>query len=178
MHPHLAEVFVLLDESRSALRSAVASVPADARGRKPAADRWSVNEVLEHLALTEARFAAQVAGAIDQARAAGLGPEHEPRVPLDDVIRRRLVDRTERRQAPEAALPTGTLDEQAAWEALGRAHDRFRRALIDAEGLALGTVYAEHRRWGALTPYQWAEVLAGHAKRHAEQIAELAGQST
>jgi DinB family protein len=178
MHPHLAEVFVLLDQSRVALRAAVALVPAEARARRPGPDRWSVNEVIEHLALVEARFAADVAEAIEKARAAGLGPEGELRVPLDEAIRRRLVDRTERRQAPEKAVPTGTLDEQAAWDALQRAHDRFRKALLDADGLALGTVYAEHRRWGALTAYQWAEVLAGHAKRHAEQIAEMAGQTT
>ena len=178
MHPHLAEVFVLLDESRDALRAAVARVPAEARPRRPAADRWSVNEVIEHLALVEARFAAQVSAAIDQARAAGLGPERDPRVPLDATLRRRLADRTERRQAPEGAVPTGTLDEQAARAALERAYETFRTALIDADGLALGTVYAEHRRWGPLTAYQWAEVLAGHAKRHAQQIAEVAEQST
>jgi hypothetical protein len=178
MHPHLAEVFVLLDESRDALRAAVASVPAEARVRRPGPDRWSVNEVIEHLALVEARFARDVAAAIDEAKAAGLGPESSPRVPLEETIRRRLLDRTERRQAPESAVPTGTLDQEAAWTALERAHDSFRTALTSADGLALGTVHAEHRRWGALTAYQWAEVLAGHAKRHAQQITEAAGQAT
>jgi hypothetical protein len=170
MHPHLVEVFALLDESRAAVRAAVEAVPPALRGRRPGAGQWSVNEVLEHLALVEERFTAMVAGALDEARRAGLGPERRPRVPLDEAIRARMRDRSERRQAPEHAVPTGTLEATAALAAMERAHDGFRSLLRGADGLALGTVVAEHRRWGPLTAYQWAEVLAGHEKRHAAQI--------
>ena len=174
MHPHLTEVFALLDEAQAALRAAVAVVAPAARGRKPAPDRWSVNEVLEHLALATTRFTASVSGAIDQARAAGIGREEAGRVPLDETIRRRLADRGERREAPESMVPTGSLDADAAWAAQERAHQAFITIVSGADGLALSGVTAEHRRWGPLTVYQWAECLAGHERRHAEQIAELA----
>ncbi len=49
MHPHLAEVFALLDQSRAALRAAVATVEPGVRARRPGPDGWSVNEILEHL---------------------------------------------------------------------------------------------------------------------------------
>jgi DinB superfamily len=173
MHPHLTEGIALLDEAQAALRAAVAAVPPSARSRKPAPDRWSVNEVLEHLALATTRFTASVGGAVDKARAAGIGAEQAARVPLDETIRRRLADRGERRQAPENMLPGGALDAEAAWAAQAQAHDGFVRTLTSADGLALSGVTADHRRWGPLTVYQWAECLAGHEKRHAEQIAEL-----
>jgi hypothetical protein len=178
MHPHLEDVFALLDDSRAALRAAVARVPPGMRRRRPAPDRWSVNDVLEHLSLVEARWAAAVSEAIAQARAAGLGPERDPREPLDDALRQRLISRAERREAPPPSRPTGTLDDAAAWAALERAHEAFRAALREADGLALGSVRATHSRWGALTVYQFAEVIAGHARRHAEQIAELATETT
>jgi hypothetical protein len=66
------------------------------------------------------------------------------------------------------------VDEAAAWAALEHARQKFRAAVSAADGLALGTVTAAHRRWGALTIYQWVEVLATHEARHAEQIAEVA----
>ena len=176
MHPHLAEVFTLLDASRDGLRAAVARVPAAARGQRPAPDRWSVNEILEHLALVETRFAANVAAALAQARATGLGPECDARVPLDDALLVRVVDRAERRTAPEEMLPTGTLDEAAAWQALDQAHETFRRTLLGGDGLALGGVVSDHRRFGTLTAYQWAEVVAGHEWRHVEQITEMAAE--
>lgn len=176
MHPHLEEVFAALDESRVVLHAAVARVAPDARARKPAADRWSVNEILEHLGLVEARFAAMVGEAIAKARAAGLGPEREARAPIGAALEAQVIDRAERRQAPPNMIPTGALDETAAWLALDHADDLFRSTLRAADGLALGTVMTDHRRWGALTAYQWAEVIAAHRRRHAEQIAELADE--
>jgi hypothetical protein len=174
MHPHLVEVFALLDRSRAALRKAVAAVPSSLRRERPAPDRWSVTEVLEHLALVEARFDSTVGAAISKARTAGLESERDARVPLSDELRTVLRDRVNRREAPKAVLPTGTVDEQLAWAALEEARVHFRATVSAADGLALGTVTAEHHRWGALTIYQWVEVLAGHEARHTEQIAEIA----
>jgi hypothetical protein len=174
MHPHLAEVFAVLDGSRAALRAAVATVPAHARGQRPASDRWSANEILEHLALVEGNFEQIVAEAIANARRAGLADEDAPRVALSADLRAVVRDRSAKRQAPESAQPTGRVDEAEAWAALEHARQTFRAAVSAADGLALGRVTAAHRRWGALTIYQWVEVLATHEARHAEQIAEVA----
>lgn len=174
MHPNLAEVFALLDQSQSALRAAVERVPAARCAEKPAPDRWSVNEILEHLALADGYFAETVSAGIAKARAEGLGPERAAREPLADAVRTRLTDRSEKREAPPTMMPTGQLDGRAAWAAFEQARQRFRDALQAADGLALGSVVAEHRRFGPLTAYQWAEVVAGHAGRHVAQIEEMA----
>jgi len=174
MHPHLAEVFALLDQSRVALRSAVATVEPGVRASRPGPDRWSVNEILEHLGLVERSFGALVSEAIANADPANLGDERDARVRLPDDLRVVVRDRRERRKAPDSVVPTGTLDERAAWAALEQARLQFRATVSAAEGPALGTLTATHRRWGPLTIYQWVEVLATHEARHAEQIAEVA----
>ena len=173
MHPHITEVFASLDESLAALRQAVDAVPPARRATRPAPDRWSVNDVLEHLVLVERSFEKTVRGAIEQARAGGLGPEQGARVPLDATIGRRLGDRSERRPAPEHALPGGHMDDATAWTELEKVRRAFRETIGGADGLALGSVTAEHRRWGPLTVYQWVEVWAGHEQRHVQQIAEM-----
>jgi hypothetical protein len=175
MHPHLADLFVLLEQSQAALRDAVASVPAAARTQRPAPDRWSVAEILEHLALVDARFARAVEEAIAAARLRGLGPETGAREPLEEGLRRRIADRSEKRQAPEVAVPSGRLDAEAAWHAMTQAHHGFRAVVEAADGLALSGVSASHPRWGPLTVYQYTELLAGHEQRHAAQIREMAG---
>jgi DinB superfamily len=133
-----------------------------------------VNEILEHLALVERRFEARVAEAIAKARAAGLDREGDVRIPLDEDLRRTVRDRSGRRKAPEAVIPSGAWDHTAAWAALDAARQSFRETVGSADGLALNTVTSEHHRWGALTVYQWVEVLANHEARHAEQIVEVA----
>ena len=163
----------MLDQSRTELQAAVATVEPGDRARRPESHRWSVNEILEHLALVERRFEATVGQAIAKAQSAGLGVERDPRLPLADDLRTVVRDRSERRKAPEAVIPTGTLDDAAAWEAVAQARESFRQTIGRADGLALGSVTAEHHRWGPLTVYQWVEVLANHEARHAEQIAEV-----
>lgn len=174
MHSHIAEVFAMLDQSRRELRDAVATVEPGARARRPEPHRWSVNEILEHLALVERRFEDTVGEAIAKAQSAGLDAERDPRLPLADGLRTVIRDRSGRRKAPEAVVPTGTLDDAAAWDAVEQARQSFRQRIASADGLALGSVTAEHHRWGPLTVYQWVEVLANHEARHAEQIAEVA----
>jgi hypothetical protein len=164
----------MLDQSRTELRAAVATVEPGTRARRPESHRWSVNEILEHLALVERRFEGLVGEAITKAQSAGLGVESDPRLPLADGLRTVIRDRSGRRKAPEAVLPTGTLNDVAAWEAVEQARQSFRQTIGRADGLALGSVTAEHHRWGPLSVYQWVEVLAGHEARHAEQITEVA----
>jgi hypothetical protein len=173
VHPHLQDVLTRLDASRALVAEAVARVPPAWWARTPAPGRWSVDQVLEHLALVDARFAETVGSAIAAARAAGLGPERAARVPLDDAVGHRLADRADRREAPELMVPSGTLHGEPALAAWQAAHDAFRGVLSASDGLALGAVTAVHRRWGPLTVYQWAEVMAGHESRHAAQIGEI-----
>ena len=156
------------------MRAAVHAVPERLRAEKPAPTRWSVNEVLEHLAIVETRFSKALGDAIATARQAGLGPEQGERVPLPEKTQTVLVDRSNPRTAPEAAQPTGTLDSGAAWSAVERADELVRRTLTAADGLALGQVTYAHPFFGPLTAYQWVELLAGHRVRHAAQIRELA----
>jgi DinB superfamily len=53
VHPYTAAVVGHLEDTRAKLRGVVDAVPAQLRGRRPADDRWSVNDVLEHLSLVE-----------------------------------------------------------------------------------------------------------------------------
>jgi uncharacterized damage-inducible protein DinB len=173
VHPHLTEVLERLDAARGAVSAAVASVPEGLRRTRPAPGRWSVAEVLEHLALVDRSFAQRVADAIAEARAAGLGPEDRPRDPLPPAVAHRIADRSEAREAREALRPAGGLDAATAAADLDLARDAVRQAVSAADGLALGSVRAEHRIFGSLTMYQWVELTASHEMRHADQIREI-----
>ena len=173
MHPHLEDVFSRLDRARGALRAAVDSVPRDARDTRPAPDRWSAAEVVEHLSIVERIFGERIEKAI-QDRAAGLDREGAERAKLPDPIETRMADRVNKRNAVEAALPTGTLTCEAAWAAFAKGHERVSAAVGAADGLALGEVTVDHPFFGTLTIYQWIELMAAHEGRHTEQIKEIA----
>jgi hypothetical protein len=174
MHAHLQEVLPLLDNSRSVLKAAVDQVPTTLRRTRPADDRWSVAEVLEHLAKVNRLFAEYIATSVAKARASGLGPEQQPRAPLSTDIVNKMKDRSARRQARDIVLPSGSVECDDAWADLDRSREDIRQAVLEADGLALGSVTAEHRFFGVLNVYQWVELTAEHECRHADQIREIA----
>ncbi len=176
MHQHLIDVLSTLDVSRHALRHAMALIPAGSRTERPGLDRWSPVEIVEHLSLVETRFSTVVGGKIVDALNVGLGPETEPRTPLPEKIHTMLADRTGKRTAPEAALPSGAMDEAAAWAAADTARAGFRTAVLSANGLALSGVIHDHPFFGPLNVYQWVELIAAHEMRHVAQVREAAAQ--
>lgn len=174
MHQHLNDTLAVLDASRQALRESMAAIPPHVRTARPGPDRWSPVDIVEHLSLVESRFSTIVGGKIAEALDAGLGPESQPREPLPERIRTMLSDRTGKRTAPEAALPTGRLDEAAAWAAADTARTGFRTVVLSADGHALSGVIHEHPFFGPLTVYQWVELIAAHEMRHVAQVREAA----
>jgi hypothetical protein len=172
MQPRTQEVLALLDHFRAALAQAVADAPEPLRERRPAPDRWSVAEVLEHLTLVERRIGQLLRGQIAAARAAGLGAEREtspvvPTVPVD-----RLLDRSEPLVAREGTIPDARLGAEKAWATLLERRREVREMLLAADGLALSDVAAPHARLGPLNVYQWLVFLGAHEGRHTAQIRE------
>ncbi len=176
MQTQLAEVIARLDQARAELCAAVDAVPAPLRSRQPAPERWSVGQILEHLSLVERRFGAIIAMRIDEARAAGLGPEQHARAPLPLNLQQLMADRANRRNAPEAVQPKGHVEPQSAWTEVERARADLKATVIAADGLALSQVVHHHPVFGTLNVYQLIEFIAGHETRHSRQIAGLVGE--
>jgi hypothetical protein len=178
MHTHLTDVLSRLDRARATLRGAVDAIPPALQRQRPAPDRWSAAEVLEHLTLVERLFGGRIVKAVDDARTAGLATEAHARMPLPDPIEQRMADRVNRRQAPETAHPTGKVDVATGWRALENNHATLREALTGCDGLALSQVTLDHPFFGTMTVYQWVELMAAHEGRHTEQIKDIAAALT
>src|SRR5436853_2366774 len=77
MHPRIVEILDYLDMERAELRAAIELVPPQLREQPPGTDRWSVAQVLGHLALIESGIVKLLNKRIARAREEGLGPELE-----------------------------------------------------------------------------------------------------
>ena len=69
MHARTAEVLSALDNSRDALMQSVLRVPTSLHEAPPAPGRWSAAQVVEHLAIVEARIIAVMQNLLAAARA-------------------------------------------------------------------------------------------------------------
>jgi len=174
MHPRTEELLRHLDANRVVLRAAVADVPPSLRETRPAPDRWSVAEVLEHLARVEEQLTRLLTAKLSEARAAGtLGPESNSDPVIDARAHRIVLDRRTRVTAGDRVLPRGELDSAAALAKLETARDKLRELLIAHDGLAIAAVSHPHPVLGPIDGYQWFAFVGSHEARHAAQIREV-----
>ena len=174
----MEELLELLAETRAALTMSAASVPADRRTLRPAEGRWSLGEILDHVARVEASFTRLLNKRVADARARGDERETDESSVLGRFNGEVVVDRAQRFAAPAIVLPQVEVSADAAIAALDASRAAVHAALVNANGVALGTLTHPHPVFGVLDMYQWAIVLAYHDLRHAAQIREIAHPST
>ena len=170
MHPRIKEVVEALDSRRAELTRAVNEVPTSARERRPSEDRWSVAEVLEHLALVEENIPQRVKALVTEQRT---NPERESTSIAETIDSAFMLDRSKKRVAREAMQPRSGVDAAAAWTRLERARQVTHETLRELDGVALSDVSAPHPALGPLNGYQWFLFLAAHEGRHTAQIREI-----
>jgi hypothetical protein len=177
MHPRIEELIAYLAKHRRDVHEAVASVPPELRERKPAPDRWSVAEVVEHLSMIERGVAALLTMHVTAARANGVGPDPDTSSVVASYANPdAVVDRTTRITAPKRVEPTGTIDAAAGTRALVQAHVAMVSSLQNANGVCLENLTHTHPVLGSLNMYHWIVALGLHEQRHTAQIREI-GQS-
>lgn len=176
MHPRIEEVINYLDRERTALHDAIERVPEDARDKQPGADRWSVAQVLQHLGLIEKRVGLGMTKWVTDARSTALGAETETSSVMNSVPVQLIIDRSQRRNAPEEVRPPGDIDAKTAWAQLESARATLRAAFLAGDGLALSEVVQPHPVLGPINLYQWMLFVGSHEERHTAQIVEIAEQ--
>jgi DinB superfamily len=136
---------------------------------KPAPNRWSVADCLEHIILVEDRFHENVSSALQQPADSSKRSAFDGR---DDELLQIVTDRSAPRQAPEIVQPA------SRWphDQLIREFEAVRARSIELAG---GTVcdprqhFFAHRAFGDLDCYQWMLLVAAHGDRHRAQIEEV-----
>lgn len=174
LHPRIEELLEYLDETRAAFLLAVKSVPASQHNARPDAGRWSLGEILDHVAKVETAFVRLLTKKVADARASGLESETDASSIFASFNSARVRDRTTRFAAPTIVIPAEGAPVADGLAALAKSRLALRGALADANGVALGTISFPHPALGLLNMYQWALSVGGHEARHAEQIRELA----
>ena len=158
-----------LAASREKLLLLVKGLSAAELDYKPAPDRWSAAENIEHITVVENIVFGRVTSAL------GSSPDPSKRGAWegrDDAIVHEVESRVKRLQAPELGLPKG----RWAHDELFRQFEATRQRTSD---FATSTTAAPrshvfpHPFFGELDCYQWMLLMGAHCIRHTAQIEEL-----
>lgn len=133
---------------------------------KLAQDRWSVLECVEHVVIVEEKNLGRLAGA------KRLDAPHIDKQKVAEIMVQ-IPDRTTRYIAPEVARPMGR------FASLSQALERFNATRSQVVQFAedrqsdLYGLATEHVRLGTVNGAEMLLIIAGHARRHADQIREI-----
>jgi hypothetical protein len=172
-HPRLDEMIAELHESRRELLDLMREIPPALHERQPAEDRWSIRQVLEHLAVVEDGSGRLISKLIRQVRELG-ATESEHDSLLNTLDHLSVANPTRRARAPELVQPLEGRSVGESLERLQESRARLLTVLDSARGLGLGTVSAPHPLLGQLDVYRWLLATAQHERRHIHQIREIA----
>jgi hypothetical protein len=136
---------------------------------KPAPDRWSIAEVVEHIAATEDMLLAMVT---DQVMKAPPRPAGADVKATDEMVMNAIPDRSHKFQAPEPLKPTNRYGSPEAslkhFEESRAKTEAFLRNTNDLRAHAIDSPMGQK-----LDGYEWILYIAGHSARHTKQILEV-----
>lgn len=164
-----------LEQSREGVVTATAGLSEAQYNFKPASDRWSISEILEHMLIVQEA----VLGPIRETLATAPKSEsHDPHS-IDSIVLTQFTNRSQRFNGPERIHPAGNLPFAAALDRVLSNHGRLLAYLESAPDLREHTIESlplkavskgEH---ASMDGYQWILAAAAHTQRHTLQILEV-----
>ena len=156
-----------LASTRDALVEALSGLSDSQWKFRSAPDRWSIAEIMEHVAFIEGRIQ-EIIGNLKEAPADL--PMREVKQ-VDEFVLYMIPSRELKVRAPERIRPTGRWAGPEAREVFLNGRKKTFELLAATPHLR-GRVLP-HPIFGAWDGYQWILAAAGHAARHTSQICEL-----
>lgn len=157
-----------LGETRDALTDAVKGLSEAQWKFKPAPDRWSIAEIVEHLAILENLFANALSVQLKESPAGN--PDRDFKS-VDAIILAKVPDRSTKVKAPEALTPAGRWAPNESLKLFLTNRQETISFLTSAADLR-GHVM-NHPALGPLDAYEWVLAVAAHTERHTKQILEV-----
>jgi hypothetical protein len=157
-----------LGETRAGVIEAVKGLSDAQFNFKPAPDRWSVAECLEHIATVETLVLSGVRVRLEKGPAPAADRDLKQ---IDAMIHTTVPDRSTKVKAPPQLVPTGNSAPAANLEHFLASRQQTVNWLKSDSNLRGHSV--DHPVLGPLDGYEWILAAAGHSERHTKQILEV-----
>lgn len=142
---------------------------------KPAPDRWSIAEIVEHVVIVDGRVFGAITERLAQTPLAA-NPDSDK---VDAIILERFADRSARLPAPDALRPSGRWTRSDALERLREHRGKLIGCLESVPGLRLHVLESlplkviTQGTYTVMDGYEWLLAAGAHAERHTRQILEV-----
>ncbi|HET7205818.1 MAG TPA: DinB family protein [Terriglobales bacterium] len=158
-----------LEQTRDGVVAATKGLSDAQMKFKPAPDRWSVAETLEHIALAEDFIFQNTREKIMKAPA---GAADRDTAKIDKLVLSTLPDRSHKAKAPEPLVPTGRWTPAETLDHFLKSRANTIEFLKTTPDLRAHVVNGPPLGQ-PLDAYEWLLFIAAHSERHTKQILEV-----
>jgi hypothetical protein len=169
----IEEIFGALDATRARLTSSVEGLGEGQEHFRPAPERWSIADIMEHLALAESSSVKLFDRLLQKAEAEGCArAEGDPFAPVS-LVEQYAPFRGQKFESPNRIRPTGQAPLSDSLTSLHDSLERIRALRPRLERADCAEQRFPHPVFGPLNLYQWLLFTAAHEERHLTQINAL-----
>jgi len=157
-----------LESTEKNVQDAVKGLSAAQWNFRPAPERWSIAQIVEHLAAAEDMLRGMT---VDKVMIAPAAPDRDVKM-IDDLVLKNVTDRSHKVDAPEPLRPVNRFGTPEAAlkhfvESRGQTED-FLKKTPDLRGHAIDSPMGQK-----LDGYEWVLLIAAHSERHTKQLNEV-----
>jgi len=164
-----AKALAYLQKTQAGVTDAAKGLSDAQLNFKPTPEKWSVAQVLEHIASAEDFLMGMVQG---QVMKAPPRPEGDDVKAIDELILTAIPDRSQKRPAPEPLIPTNRFgsskDSIAHFKESRGKTIAFLNDTKDLRDHAIDSPLGKK-----LDGYQWLLFIGAHSERHTKQMLEV-----
>ncbi|MBI3406208.1 MAG: DinB family protein [Acidobacteria bacterium] len=162
-----------LKKTQKGVEAAVKGLSAEQLKWKAAPDRWSVQDCLEHITLSEDYLRTVVTDKVLKSPAAPDKVSASKQSEGDEMIMKRVTDRSHKAQAPEPLKPSGKWADSKAMLKEFSARRAATIQLVRNSPENLRAHFMDSPAAKDLDGVQWILFLAAHSERHTAQMLEV-----
>lgn len=161
------EIYAANARVREKLRATVADLPDDVANARPDGEKWSVTEIVEHIAKVN-NGALRICGRLLQ-KAAEV--EGAVAVKISDTFNRKVGEIGDTKlEAPEIVQPGGAMTIRESLQKLTELESKYAEMKTFFERLDGSADTFPHPFFGDITAHEWLALSGGHEARHLRQI--------
>jgi hypothetical protein len=170
----LEQAHLYLQQTRQGLVGATKGLSESQWKFKPAPERWSITEIVDHVVVVQERVLGPIQ---DQLACAPPPPAGYDYKRVDTLVINHFPDRLTKFQSPEFVRPSGLAPSESV--------NRFAKNCASLTNLLATPGLREHAleapplkgvskgEYGLMDGYQWILAAAAHTERHTKQILEV-----
>ncbi len=165
----IGDIYANNDKIREKTKQLVASLTSEQTASLPDGEKWTIAEIIEHIAIVQDGMTKISAKLLTQAQAAGQASDGAARL-SENFAAKAAEAQTLKFEAPDRVRPTGNQSVEDSLKKMDEARDELEKLRPLFESVECSDYKFPHPFMGELTAHEWLALVGGHEARHLRQI--------